>query len=484
MSPAMGRHARLALTAMAIAAACGTAALGARRDPRVESLVTDAMTIPTEFASDALLRIAGSGLVTDPEWRREILETAYMRAYAAQEPYRRTSVGIPPDSRQGAMTIAAESTLNRVSLQVRASQLLAADFPARARELFEWIDVNPDPATCDDPLVPALDEYYAALSSLARTTFDRAHRAEAMQFLELYLWHARLPSDMPSVARALQRFRPTEGEAAHLENAFRFILDLGANDARGFSTATLDIVLRAGELQAADHELGVPGWFVMEGLRAYLVRQLGAPRCLDSITESLTPAAFNDTMRQLDPFADVKPIDGREIRPSKYLGVARVDPYWRTPEARRLHDMLIDLRGSENGPPKPLKDRQVDEWRHRAERLIVDIDHWTGRSEATERDAFYQKAMLFTSVLDLMPASETRSMGLRTFVDFLRHADIDRTHRNLWYVFAARLASTRGDMRKEALTAMERSGHPILSLYSRIEQIAPTGGRRRDGGME
>src|SRR5262245_40047779 len=125
MAATMGRHARLALTAMAIAAACGTSAVGARRDPRVESLVTDAASIPSEFASEALLRIAGSGLVSEPEWRREMLETAYMRAYAAQEPYRRTSVGIPPDSRQGAMTIAAESTLNRVSLQVRSAQLLA-----------------------------------------------------------------------------------------------------------------------------------------------------------------------------------------------------------------------------------------------------------------------------------------------------------------------------------------------------------------------
>src|SRR5258708_20025622 len=85
------------------------------RDPRIEALVTDAMTIPSEFASEALLRIAGSGLVTDPEWRREMLETAYMRAYDAQESYRRTSVGIPPDTRQGAMTLPAESPLHPLS---------------------------------------------------------------------------------------------------------------------------------------------------------------------------------------------------------------------------------------------------------------------------------------------------------------------------------------------------------------------------------
>jgi len=468
---------------MIAAAVAATAGAGARRDPRIESLVADAMTIPSEFASEALLRIAGAGVVSEREWRREMLETAYMRAYAAQEPYRRTSVGIPPDSRQGAMTIAAESTLNRVSLQVRATQLLAADYPARARELFEWIELNTEAATCDDPLVPALDEYFGALSALARTTFDRAHRDDATQFFELYLWRAHLPTDMPSVARAIQRFRPDEGEATHLEMVYRMILERGLDDARGFSTATLDIVLRAGELQAADRDLGVPGWFVMDALRAYLVRRLAEPRCVDSVTESLTPAAFNDTMRGLDPFADVKPIDAKAVAPSRYLAPARVDPYWRTPEARRLHDALIDLRGGQNGPPKPLKDRQTDDWRHGAERFIVDVDHWTGRSEATERDAFYQKAVLFTGILDLMPASDVRSLGVRTFVDFLRHADMERTRRNLWFVFASRLASTRGDMRREALAAMERSGHPILSLYARIEQIAPSGGRTRPSGL-
>ena len=494
MTPAMPANVRPACAAMAIAAAFGAGVVIVRgqaptppaaasrpvprRDPRSEALVADAMAIPSEFAADALLRIAGSGRVDDPDWRRELLETAYMRAYAAQEPYRRTSVGIPVDSRQGAMTIAAESTLNRVSLQVRATQLLAPDFPERARELLEWIDPNPEAATCVDPLVPVLDEYYQALSMLARTTFDRAHRDQALRFFELYLWRARLPTDMPSVARAILRFGPDEEEAAYLEVAYRWILDLGASDARGFSAATLDIVSRAGDLQHAHHDLGVPGWYVMEGLRAYLVAQLAEPRCGDSVTESLAASTFNDTMRGLDPFADVAPIDGAKIKPAKLLGAARIDPYWRTPDAGRLHDALMGLRGPGN-TPIPMLQRQAADWLHRAERFAVDVDHWTGRSEATEGDAFYQKAALFAGLLDLMPASAERTTAMRTYVDFLRHTDIDRARRNLWFVFVTRLASTRGEMRKEALAALERSGHPILSLYARLEAIAPSGGSSR-----
>src|SRR6266705_3052279 len=127
-----------------------------RHDPVIETLAMDAAGVAPEFAADALIRIASSPRVTDP---------------------------------------------------------------SRARELFEWIDLNLAPGACEDPLVPAVDEYYGALSLLARTTFG-ADRGEALRFLELYLWRAQLPSEMPAVARALERFRPRPDEAAYLEALF------------------------------------------------------------------------------------------------------------------------------------------------------------------------------------------------------------------------------------------------------------------------
>ena len=51
--------------------------------------------------------------------------------------------------------------------------------PRRARELFEWIDINLAPATCDGVLVPAADEYYTTLSLLARTAFAPSDRGAA-----------------------------------------------------------------------------------------------------------------------------------------------------------------------------------------------------------------------------------------------------------------------------------------------------------------
>jgi hypothetical protein len=445
----------------------------------ISVLVADAGALPPEFAAAAFLRISASPLVT-PTLRRELLEEAFLRAYGAQEAYRRSStLIIPPDTRQGSQQFAYDTGLTRVSLQLRAIQMLAGVDPERARDLFEWIEVHPAPGACDDLLVAAIDEYYSALSVLARTTFG-ANRADAVRFLELYLWRAHLPNEMPAVARALERFRPRADEAAYLEGLFRLILEGGVADARGFSSADLDIVTRVTDLQKADRELGVPGWHLMEALRAYLLTHLKGPRCADSITESMTPASFNSALVRLHAELDVKPIDPSAVRPSAMLGIGRLDFYWQTPESRRLHDNALQLYGTDRAPV-PLKVRQTQEWREQALRLLTDVEQWQGTRERNERDHFYQKSALFTGLLDLVPQSTVRTRGLRAFVEFLRHSDVDRDRRALWFAFVNRLLEmARGADRREVLATLEDSHHPVLSLYARLERIMPASasGRR------
>ena len=444
-----------------------------RRDPAIEDLAADAASVPPEFDADVLIRLAGSPKV-DSAWRRELLDEAYMRAYAAPEQYRRSSnQQIPPDSRQGAQAFAYATALTRVSLQVRAVQLMAYADPDRARELFEWIELNLAPGVCDDPFVPAVDDYYGALSLLARTAFG-GERADALRFLELYAWRAHLPSEMPAVARAIARFRPRADEAAYLEVVFRLILEAGSNDAPGFSSAALDTVSRITDLQIAHAEIGVTGSHLMDALRAYLLVQLRAPHCSDNVTATLAPSTFNAALRRAKADLDVAPLDSSAARSSRALGVARIDPYWQTSDARRLHDDALRLRGP-GTVPVSLKIRQTLEWRNQAERLLTGVEQWSGTREPAEGDYFHQKSVLFTWLLDLMPASPVRTRALRAFLEFLRRTETDVNRRMLWFAFVNRLLEmARGPFRREILAAMEDSHQPVLSLYARIERLTPS----------
>jgi hypothetical protein len=442
------------------------------RDPILSALVADTDLLAPEFAADALIRLSSSNRITDSSWRLELLEQAFERAWGAQDQYRRSFPPvIPPDSRQGADLLASSTTLNRVSLQVRIAQVMALVDPPRAVDRFEWIDLNLGPTRCEELLVPLVDDYYTALSLLARTSFT--DRAEAIRFLQLYLWRAHLPTEMSAVARALQRFRPTAYEATYLEGVFQNILESGSLDPRGFSTSNLDIVSRVADLQKAYREIGVLNFHLLDSLREYLTIQLKGPRCSDSPTESMVPASFNAAVGRLGASKLVDPMDPNGIDPSKMLGTARIDMYWQTLEARRLHEDALDLRG--RGPsPLPMRIRQTQRWQEQAERLLVDLVQWTGRREATERDYFFQKSFLFTGLVELMPQSGVRSLALRQFVDFMRHSDLDRERRSLWFAFLTRLLEmARGADRREILNALEDSHHPVMSLYARMERIAP-----------
>lgn len=443
-----------------------------RRDPAIEFLQADAASVPPEFEADVLIRLSQLPKV-DKGWRIELLDTAYMRAYAAPEQYRRsTSQQIPPDSRQGAELFANATALARVTLQVRAVQLMTFVNPAHARDLFEWIELNLAPGTCANPLVPAVDEYYSTLGLIARTAYAR-NRADALYFLELYTWRAHLPSEMPAVVRAIQRFRQGTIEAAYLEGLLRLILQGSSSDAAGFSSAALDIIARVTDLQIADAAIGVTGSTAMDALRTYLVAQLKAPRCADNVAATVTPATFNAALRRARADFDIKPIDADAARPMATLGVARIDMYWRSADAARLHDAAGQLRGP-GTVALPLRVRQTAEWRSQADRFLTEVEQWSGASEATELDYFYEKSVLFTWLLDLIPPGALRSRALHAFVEFLRRTETDVNRRALWFAFVNRLLElAHGPSRDEVLSAMEQSHQPVLSLYARLERMTP-----------
>jgi hypothetical protein len=468
------RSARLLLCA--ILAAAGAPVVGQNRQPRdlqIDSLIADARTLPAEFSADVLIRLAGFPQVSRAT-KVELLDEAFQRAQSARDDYRLSArPELPDDSRQGAQRQASATGLNRVSLQSRAVQQMAFIDPPRGRERFEWIDLNVSAAACDGLLVPVVDEYYSALSYVARTTFGR-DRAAALWFLEFHLWRAHLPSELPAVARAMQRFGPHADEATYLEQVLRVILQGGRSDARGFSTTSLEIVQRLADLQKAHKELGVGGWDVLLSLRDYLTTQLKGPRCADSITEPLTAPAFNAALTVLDAEFDVKPIDGAALKPSRMLGPARIDLYWQSPEARRLREEWLRLRGRDRLPVR-LSVRVTPEWRDQAEHLLTGIEQWTGLREPAPRDYLYQKSVLLMGLIELMPHGAGRAKALRALVEFLRHEDTDRNLRSLWFAMLTRLFEmARGAERDEILAVVEESHHPVMTLYARLERHLPS----------
>jgi len=247
-------------------------------------------------------------------------------------------------------------------------------------------------------------------------------------------------------------------------------------DPRGFSASALDIVSRASDFQKFEVKAGMEGIHWMDTLRGYLVNQMKGPRCADSISESMTPAAFNAVLRQANLQFDIRLIE-ETITPSRMMDVERIEQFWQTGEARGLRERLFQLRGP-GKDPVPLKVRETTEWKNDAEQLLVSVEQWTGRSERLERDYLAQKSLLFLGLLELVPQSPQRTRTIRAFVDSLRHADRDRELESLWFAFVNRLLElSRGNDRHEILDAFDNAHHPALSVYAQLERLVPIGAR-------
>jgi hypothetical protein len=466
----------LALPALIIAASGASQETGEkrpRRDPQVEALSAEAASAPAEFAADILIRAAQSSRVTEPAWKRELLEDAFFRAYGAQQPHRWTATPVSPDTREGAQALAADTPMNRVTLQVRVADVMRVISAERAREMFGWIDVRHEASACETPLAPSLDEYYLALATMARQSFPDTviGRGDGLQFLDLFLWNARLPSEMASVASAMRRLHAAHDEAAYLETLLRAILDNGERDPRGFSASALDIVSKIADLDNADMALGINGAYVLSALRRYLITQLNGPWCSDSTIEAPAIEMFNAIVRRRQAMWDGVPlITETDVRPSRMLAGVRPFPYWQTAETRRLHDEAIGLRGT-GRQPVSIATRRTAGWIAQAERHLVNVQQWTGTREASERDYFYQKGVLFAGLLDLTVTEPTRTRAIRAFADFLHRSDAGN-RRDLWFLFANRLFELmRSADSPTVLRALEDTGDQVLTLYAHAARV-------------
>jgi len=443
--------------------------------------VTETSSVQPEFASDILLRVATSVKVTDPAWKRELLEQGFQRANAAHEAYRRTAILLQPDTRPGALMQAYDTRLDRISLQARAVLAMLPLDPDRAMELFDFIDFYLQPASCVDPLIPAADEYYNALAQISRymARGDAHARADAFQLLVFYMWRARLPSEMPAIVRAIRALEPDRLETVYLDGVLRSILAHSERDARGFSSVGLDLVGKMSDLADDEQALGLTPAILMQAVRQYLIEQLTGPRCADSVTEGPIVGAFNAALRARGIIAhDLQPIAVKDIRPSRIGPPARIESYWRVPEARQLHDLPGKLHGPDR-QPLPEAMRRAAAWKADADAFLADVERWTGARELTEADNLYQRGVLFASIFDLSPHADLRARALRGLIDALRHSMVGRERPALWFLPAARLLeSERGEPRRQLIDAFERSGQATLVLYAHASRTVPPAARK------
>ena len=450
------------------------------RPVAIETLVAYARAAPAEFASDALIRIAESPKVVDPDWKRELLEEAFRRAPDAQYPVRRSYIGGMVDTRPGYLSYAFDLRLDALSLQCRAVKAMLSVDKKVARALFSEISpkLKLEPLGCEDALIYDVKEFYELLAEIVKTTFspEGKRQNQHIEFLTSYIEGITSSAQVGPISKAILAVKHTPSQLSLLIYSFGNALKNLPADDRSFTHVVLRDSSGGGitELAEACKQMEVPREALLKGYRTYLVTHLSAGRCADNLpngNRGYVPRMVEYLNKHLWPES---PISEEVIKPSKISGRAQIYEYWSTPAAKRMLMGVKRLRFGTGAVRLTDAEKETLSWRIELAEYLNDLKGWDAQTEKIAADYFHQKSNMFAALSEIVPAGPARDEVMASFIGFLRENFIQRESRIEWLLHAKQLLDmAQSEERSNVLEMLGNSGDTNLRLYAGLAKLVP-----------
>jgi hypothetical protein len=448
-----------------------------RRPFEIENLVNETRALPPEFAIDALLRIAASKLVADPDWKREILEEAFRLTSDLQNPLRQRAVYLPAaqvDTRSGYRSYAFDLRLDALSVKSRVvAEMLALD---RNRALEMLSTISPKlplkKLTCADSMVYDVAELYQLLEKVSKTAFNekQIEQGDRLQLLLPFVENMTWPAQVAPIANLIVSLRLPLKELLPISDAFTGALKKISADDRSFTEAVVkDRMVRAVfDLYQFYRQRNFPYKELLDALRGYLTRHLQGSRCQDTFLSDgkEVPSYISDSSNFLYPD---RPFTVDEARPLKLeSGAVRIS-YYQTIEAAKLMKDYKSLPSDENDKPITDETKATTEWQQRMLDYLAELEEWKGTNENSEIDYFQQKCVLYFALAHLAPTGALKEKVISSYLKTLSQGEFQKDNRIEWLKYAHQLFKSineaPGEERKRLSDLLTYSVDPALHLY-------------------
>lgn len=294
-----------------------SAPAGPARPPETLALIDQASALAPEFTADILLRLAGSRLIDDRKWKRELIEEAFRAGVQAPLPYRQD--GQPLTDSRSARAV-WDNGLEALTLEMRAVEAMLAIHPQRAVAMFEEIAFPRVPSlACQEVLTPDVSAYYRTAAVVFELGFTQVQRKreEHVAFLERLVSTVQSPAHVAPAMKLMLTARLTPAQRQALAASFVAALDQLNGTMRAFGASKTDLV------PADTPELREVQVVLVPALRNYIVRQQSGAHCRGSFKIRagglpFASAAFDSLVKRLDPAGAVyQPISAEESKPGK-----------------------------------------------------------------------------------------------------------------------------------------------------------------------
>lgn len=456
------------------------------RPPEIEGFIAEMNAAPPDVAADVLIRLAGSGKVADPNWKKELLERAFVLAGDARASVRRKLapyVTATADNSAAYLSNAYDLGLDALSLRVRAVRYMLALDPRRALELFEQINLKLEPLKCGDALAYDVSDFYVLLAEVTGegVSVEDARQGARARLMLPYIQAVASPAQVGPAAKAILSAHLSGDEVASLSSALAHSLGAVTADDRSFTSAvqpggaTADVYALVRELGKRKDNLAGE---LAAAYRKFYVAGLTAERCTEDVPRGKTPyylAEANDAIFKESPLK----LD--DLRPAGAGSGADLSEYWRTPDSKQLLYEYRELRFApdaaehvKDGKLPTRADAGSAEWDAQLRHLLTDLEGWGGSGEASQLDYFNQQQILYKGLLDIVPPGQARAEVLASWMKSLtgaREGEADVQRRLYVSYLVEAVSASPPETRDEFLTRMAYSGDPLISACSKAAKL-------------
>lgn len=457
------------------------------------ALIQEARGLRPEFSADTLLRLAGSRVLSDRAWKRQLIGEAFSAGSRAQLPYRKAG-DETTDSRFSRAYW--DNGLEALTLQIRAVETMLEIDPPRALAMFEEIQTPLVPAlTCQEAGAPNLSSYYQA----ATKVFDRAFTAEQREnlqhvhFLKRVIGRMESPAHVTPTVKLIFTATVSPDQRQELVSDFAAMLPRINGSARVFGASTSQLVPVSAPLRLPAGIRGLPPMLEAEpgqlpprvvaaaplllpALRSYIVRHVSGPRCSEDIRGTQLPGAVNDfnyLASALDPNAtSYKPISADEAKPANNAGTYERHPWWQSARSQQVLDALKWLNhGNRNLPGDSRfftpEERQSQEWNtHFVESLRL-LEGWKESEESSAEDWFGMVSEAYGLIAELAPPGRQKEAAISRYLNFME-THYSATSPNLWFT---QLKSQWRSKDPWIVEQFANSRNPVMSLYAKLNKL-------------
>jgi hypothetical protein len=459
-----------------------------KKAAKIETFITYAQSVPSEFSADLLIQLAESGAIKDRKKRQDLLVEAFHIAAKAKQPLKLVALpGSAVDSRSGFRANAFRLGLDSLSLQSRAIKALLPLDKKTARQLFDEIKLKLDKLDCEDTLAYDLGSFFELTLAIAQIAFDaeETERGDHIYFVENFVSKINSSNQIQPAVKVLISLQTTDLELTRLGRAFSTALAKIPTDDRSFSAPWNSTMSSMDELVSKFNQRGLPSDEIIESYRAYLINQISGQRCAETnaakeqkALETSLVTHFNETLCSLAN-KNIRPISGDEIKPGRREGSVRDEMYWASAKSKSILSAMKRLRFKSSGNEFNAQEKESAEWQSQLSQLMKELGSWASSDEKSEEDYFHQKCVIYYALIRVIPA-ETQFDGLRDevvrdFATLVSGSPLQKEKPAEWFLHAKilieRANTIKPPERDKLVSLIYNSRSTILHLYVQKQEL-------------